>query len=130
MLEGFTDDPHAEEAQHRWPDQYAVSQRRLGRMSEREQRELFSRGGEVVAAIGDQFTQGSAADSAKVQALIARHYAWILAFWTPSRQAYIGLGRMYVDGERFAANYESIAPGLAVFMRDSMTVWAEANLAD
>ena len=130
MFEGFGGDPHAEEAQQRWPDQYAESQRRLKRISKEEQRELFDRGGQVTAAIGAQFTEGAAADSSQVQGLIGMHYAWIAAFWTPSRVAYIALGNMYVDDARFAANYESIAPGLAVFMRDAMTVWAEANLTD
>ena len=130
MFEGFADDPYAEEAQQRWPEQYAESQRRLKRLSKQEQRELFERGGAITAAIGAQFTDGAAADSPQVQVLIAAHHDWVAAFWTPNREAYIGLGRMYVDDPRFAANYEKVAPGLAVFMRDAIAVWAHANLPD
>jgi MerR family transcriptional regulator, thiopeptide resistance regulator len=128
MFDGFAEDPYAEEAQQRWPDHYAESQRRLGRMSKDEQRALFERGGEVTRQLGELFTSGAAVDDPAVQEWIGRHYAWIDAFWTPNREAYVGLGRMYVDDPRFAANYEKVAPGLAVFMRDAMAVWAEANL--
>ena len=30
-----------------------------------------------------------------------------------------GLGEMYVADERFAANYDSVAPGLAAYIRDA-----------
>ena len=49
-------------------------------------------------------------------------------FWTPNKAAYIGLGEMYVTDERFTAFYDKIAPGLASFMKHSMTIWANNNL--
>jgi DNA-binding transcriptional MerR regulator len=129
MFEGFADDPYEQEAQQRWPDQYAESRRRLERRSKQQQRELLDRGSAVTAAIGAQFSGGASADSPPVQALVGQHYAWVDEFWTPDRDAYVALGRMYVDDPRFAANYESLAPGLATFMRDAMAVWAAANLS-
>ena len=44
--------------------------------------------------------------------------------WTPTAQAYRGLGQLYVDDERFSARYEQIAPGLAAYQRDAMIVYA------
>ena len=48
--------------------------------------------------------------------------------WTPGRDAYIGLGRMYVDDERFTATYDAVAPGLAPYLRDAIAVYAESDL--
>lgn len=129
MYEGFRNDPNAEEAQQRWPDQYAESQRRLRAMSKDEQRALFESGNETRRELGALFIAGASVEDAAVQRLIGQHYDWVAAFWTPNREAYIALGEMYVADPRFAANYDDLAPGLAPFMRDAMRVWAEANLS-
>jgi MerR family transcriptional regulator, thiopeptide resistance regulator len=130
MFDGFADDPYAEEAQERWPDQYAESQRRLRRMTKDEQAALFERGREVTRQLGAQFTAGAAVDDPAVQALVGQQYDWVGTFWTPNREAYVGLGRMYVDDPRFTATYDAVAPGLAVFLRDAIAVWAPAHLTD
>lgn len=129
MFEGFQNDPYAAEAEQRWPNQYAESQRRLKSMSKAEQQALFDAGNQTHVELAKLFTAGAEFADAEVQTLIAKHYAWVNAFWTPDRTAYIALGEMYVADSRFAANYEKLAPGLAAFMRDSMRVWAEANLS-
>ena len=36
---------------------------------------------------------------------------------------------MYVDDERFRANYEKIADGLAAYQRDAMAVYARERLS-
>ena len=124
------DEAYAAEAQQRWPAHYAESQRRLGRLSKTEQQALFEQGAAVTARMGEWMAAGRSVDDPEVQAIVAEHYRWVDAFWTPDREAYVGLGRMYVDDARFAANYDAVVPGLAVFMRDAMAVWAQANLAD
>ena len=129
MFEGFQNDPYAAEAEQRWPNQYAESQRRLKSMSKAEQQALFDSGNQTHVELAKLFVAGAGPAEDKVQSLIAKHYAWVNAFWTPDRTAYIALGEMYVADSRFAANYEKFAPGMAVFMRDSMRVWAEANLS-
>jgi len=129
LYEGFREDPYAAEAQERWPDQYAESQRRLKRLTKAEQQELFESGNQNHIELAELFKAGSKAESDEVQSLIARHFKWLSAFWTPNKDAYINLGEMYVADPRFAANYDKFAPGLAVFMRDAMRIWATANLA-
>lgn len=124
----FERDQYAEEASERWPDKYAESQRRLGKLTDTEKRELFARTEENHQLLAKLFTSGQAANSEEVQQAIASHYGWVSAFWTPDRAAYIGLGEMYVADPRFAANYNKYASGLAVFMRDAMAVWANENL--
>ena len=124
----FVTNPHASEASERWPDQYAESQRRMGRLTEQQKRELFERTEQNHQELAALFSSGADVSAAEVQDAIAEHYGWVSAFWTPSRDAYIGLGEMYVSDERFAANYDKYAPGLAVFLRDAMAIWAKANL--
>jgi len=62
-----------------------------------------------------------------VQALVARHHAHVEVFWTPSPEAYAGLGQMYVDDERFTATYDAFAPGLAPYLRDAMAIYARTR---
>lgn len=64
----------------------------------------------------------------RVQELVRRHHAQVAVFWTPNRASYTGLGQMYVDDPRFTATYDAVTPGLAAYLRDAMTVFAEANL--
>jgi TipAS antibiotic-recognition protein len=80
---------------------------------------------EVAAAMA----AGTPVDDPAVQALIARHHAWVCNFWTPDREAYTGLGRLYVDDERFTATIDRSGAGLSVYLRDAIAVYAEANLS-
>jgi hypothetical protein len=79
-------------------------------------------------ALAELVQAGRAADDPTVQATIAGHYRWICNFWTPDRHSYPGLGQLYVDSPEFRAQFDAIDPRLAEFLRDAMTVYAEANL--
>jgi len=118
----------AREAQTRWPDQYAASQKRLGKLSAAQQRELFSSGEAITAELAQAYLNGAAIEDETIQEIVGRHYLWVDAFWTPSHDAYVGLGQMYVADDRFAQNYEKQAAGLALFMSQAMAVWAKSNL--
>jgi DNA-binding transcriptional MerR regulator len=72
---------------------------------------------------------GTPVTDERVQAIIERHYNGMTLFWTPDREAYINLGQMYVDDDRFAQNYESVRPGLAAYLRDAIAVYAENRLS-
>jgi hypothetical protein len=120
---------YTEEAQQRWPDQYKESQQRLDKLSKEEQQALFNQGDQNYVEIAELFKAGLSPEHDDVQAVIAKHYEWVSAFWTPNKVAYIGLGEMYVSDERFTAYYDKIEPGLAVFMQNSMKIWATNNLA-
>ena len=129
QIDQLVNDPYAAEAEQRWADNYAESRRRLGRLSADEQRALFDQGPGITQALADVMNAGYDPKSPEAQAVIAGHYAWICSFWTPNREAYIGLGEMYVADERFKAHYEKFAAGLDVFARDAMRQYAFANLA-
>ncbi len=73
--------------------------------------------------------EGAPVDDPAVQEVVARHHGWVCHFWTPGRDAYIGLGQLYVDDERFTATIDATAPGLAAYLRDAMAVYARARLS-
>ena len=60
------------------------------------------------------------------QKACALHKEWLCHYWaTYSKEAHLGLAQMYVDDPRFAAYYEKIAPGCAVFLRDALTIYCK-----
>ena len=122
------ENPYATEAAERWPEAYAESNRRLARLSSDEQRAVFEQGGFISQRLAEEFLAGENIESDAVQTIIGEHYRWITNFWTPNQAAYRGLGEMYVADPRFAANYESLATGLADFMRQAMSHYAFAQL--
>lgn len=72
--------------------------------------------------------------SEQVQALIARHYANIQAFWgtagtgDPTADAYRGLGELYVQDERFTLADGKPQPEFARFLRAAMNHFADTKL--
>ena len=80
--------------------------------------------------IADAFVLQKAPNSPEVQKLVKIHYNWVSVFWTPTKDAYIGLGQMYVSDERFTQNYDKYAPGCAAFMAQAMDIYAQENLSN
>ncbi|HEY3438763.1 MAG TPA: TipAS antibiotic-recognition domain-containing protein, partial [Actinotalea sp.] len=83
---------------------------------------------DINAGLAELLAHGADPADERVQALVARHYAQVAVFWTPDAESYRGLGRMYVDDERFTATYDAVAPGLAVYLRDAIAVYAATRL--
>lgn len=126
LYAGFDNSRYDTEARERWGDA-AVDRSNdawtgLGQDGqEAHWRENQAIGEGLAACLAD----GLAPDHERTQALVARHFAQITTFWTPNRESYRGLGQMYVDDERFTATYDAFAPGLAVYLRDAIDVYAE-----
>ena len=58
------------------------------------------------------------------QSACALHKKWLCFFWDSySAEAHVGVAQMYVDDPRFAAHYDNIVPGGAVFLRDAIRVF-------
>ena len=108
------------------PALVAESERRVKRMNRAEW--------DAVKAEGEALSTGLAAlierqpGDPEVQALIARHHAWIENFYPCSAEVYRGLGQLYVEHPKFRAHYESYRPGLADFMAKAMNVYADQVL--
>lgn len=130
LFEGFDHTQYDDEARERWPEQFEESRRHTAGMTDedvaRMQREVTA----AMIRMAEFLAAGTPVDDAAVQHEIDTHYQGMVRFWTPNRTAYRCLGQMYVDDERFKANYEAIAPGLAEYQRDAMAVYADARLTD
>jgi DNA-binding transcriptional MerR regulator len=133
IYEGFSPEEKAKfkeyeaEAAQRWGELAAESQRRVGQMTKAQWQAIQQEGGAVTHRMAE--LMGRPIDDADVQVAIARQHAWIENFYPCSAAVFRGLGEMYVADSRFAANYEKVKPGLAVFMRDAMAYYAEHTLA-
>lgn len=85
---------------------------------------------QIASSLGALMVGGALITDAEVQEWIAKHYAFVAQFWTPSRTAYKSLALTYVLDPEFKSNYEAHAEGLAKFVQQSINVWADANLND
>src|SRR5580693_5344454 len=123
LFEGFSPADYEDEARERWPEQFeqaqAVARAASPEQVTAEQEQLTAQ----LIRMAELMTAGQPAADPEVQAEVDRHYRWVARYWTPTAQAYRGLGQLYVDDERFRARYEQIAPGLAAYQRDAMTVY-------
>lgn len=129
LFEGFRNDPYAEEARERYGDVVAESQRRVASWDDETARRVAEEGEAVNREAAALMQAGVPADDPRTQEVVARHHAWVSHFWTPGRDAYTGLGQLYVDDERFTASIDATAAGLAAYLRDAMAVYAGARLS-
>ena len=106
----------------------AESKANLAKMSTAERDD----GQREMAAINTAFaaarTAGEAPTSPRVQALAARHYAWVCRAWKPNAQAYAGMAKLYVDSPDFRAVYEAVQPGLTDYLAEAMMRFADTTL--
>jgi DNA-binding transcriptional MerR regulator len=127
LYDGFDHWRHEPEARERWGDAAVDRSTARWQAMTAEQRTAHQQEGDAVnAALADLMTAGTPVTDAGVRDLVARHHAWVSLFWTPDAETYLGLGAMYVDDPRFAATYDAVAPGLAVYLRDAIAAHAAA----
>ncbi len=72
---------------------------------------------------------GEKADGENAQALTGEHFASVAQYWTPDRVSYAGLAQTYVDDPAFRTTFDAKDPALAEYLRDTMVVYAERELA-
>ncbi|AHH18800.1 putative transcriptional regulator [Nocardia nova SH22a] len=130
LFEGFDHTRYDDEARERWPEEFERSRQATAAMTpedvERMQREMTA----AMIRMAEFMAAGTPVGDPAVQSEIHEQYQGICRFWTPNRQAYVCLGQMYVDDERFKANYDRIATGLAEYQRDAMAAYAAERLPE
>lgn len=130
-FDGFDHTVYKEEVEQRWgADAYARSDRWWRGLGAEGQAAFRAEAGAITTALATAHAAGAPVDDPEVQALIARHYAWVRAGWggkAPSADAFVGLGEMYVADPRFAKHYGG--PEGATYVRDAMRVYAASALA-
>jgi MerR family transcriptional regulator, thiopeptide resistance regulator len=138
MFDGFDHTRYKAEVEERWgKDAYAKGDAWWRGMSETERSAWKERAARLTLDWRNAAEAGMAPDSAAAQELAARHVEWLTAIpGTPAgtaggnvRAYVIGLGEMYVADPRFGANYAtSEGDKGAIFVRDALRIYAEANL--
>ncbi|MFF5991081.1 MerR family transcriptional regulator [Prauserella flavalba] len=118
----------AEEAEERWPGSLASHERVKG-WSEEKWQAVQQAGADASARLAELMREGVAPDDPRAIEATDAHYRWVCHFWTPDRESYPGLGRLYVDDPRFTASIDEVAPGLAAYLRDTMAAYAQARLS-
>lgn len=82
---------------------------------------------EVNETLRAAFEQGDPAGEL-AQKACDLHRQWLCVYWPDgmySKEAHLGLGKMYCEDERFKAYYDAIAPGCAEFLRDALAVYCK-----
>ncbi|MEQ3549973.1 MerR family transcriptional regulator [Pseudonocardia nematodicida] len=128
MFAAFRNDPYAAEARERWGDQAVAVQEQVATWGRDEAVSAQAEMSAVHRRLAALMAAGEPVDAPEVGDAVAAHHAWVGRFWTPGREAYTGLGAMYVDDPRFTATIDGYGEGLSVYLRDAIAVYANANL--
>ena len=124
---GFSED-YAREAEERWgdTDAWAQSRRRTTAYTKEDWLRIKEEAAGVEARLAAALRDGVPADAEQAMDLAEEHRQHITRWFYDCPPAmHAGLGRMYVEDERFTAHYEEIAPGLAQYVSTAV----QANAA-
>jgi DNA-binding transcriptional MerR regulator len=132
MFDGFDHTQYRDEVEQRWgADAYRASDAWWRSKSKEDKREYQAQH----QAIADDYQRardaGQSAESAGVQAIVARHVDWLnlAAEFTGGEitaERLVGYGEMYVGDPRFAKNYRG--PDGAEFVRDAFVYYSAHSL--
>lgn len=126
----FDPEDHAEEAEQRWgnSEAYRQSQRRVSSYTKEDWLKIKAEHEEIAANLAAVFESGAAPDSEHARDAAEAHRQHITRwYYDCSYEIHRGLGEMYVSDERFRANYDVHAPGLAEFTRDAIYANSERS---
>jgi DNA-binding transcriptional MerR regulator len=125
---GDFSDEYQAEAEERWgnTEAWTQSQRRTAAYSKADWLRIKAEADDVQQRFAAVMRSGAAADSATAMDVAEEHRQHITRwFYDCPPEMHAGLGRMYVEDERFTATYERTAPGLAQYV--STAVQANAD---
>jgi DNA-binding transcriptional MerR regulator len=80
--------------------------------------------------LGDALASGTVPGDERANGLVERHREVCSAYFPITRSMQVCLGRMYAADPRFAAHYDRVHPGLAVWLRDAIDANARAHGID
>jgi MerR family transcriptional regulator, thiopeptide resistance regulator len=125
--DGFSEEYQAE-AEERWGDTeaWAQSQRRTAAYSKEDWLAIKAEQDDVERRFASALAAGVPADSEQAMDVAEEHRQHISRwFYDCPPEMHAGLGRMYIEDERFTAHYEQTAPGLAQYVSTAV----QANAA-
>jgi DNA-binding transcriptional MerR regulator len=119
----YDPEQHADEAASRWgqTDAYRQSRQRALAYTKEDWLTIKAEAGQLTDDFAAAQAAGEAPGSGPAMEVAERHREHISRwFYDCSPAAHRGLGELYADDERFAANYESVALGLAAYIGDAI----------
>lgn len=72
--------------------------------------------------------EGSAPTSPEIQVLVARHYEILSRFYTPSKQAYIGISLFYGENDDMRDFHNAYHPNMVNFLGTAIQHYSHCNL--
>lgn len=118
----FSKNPYEEEARKRWGDKAVDEANEKAKNMTSLDQEKFNEIYRNLASL-----RHLPPDSKEAQDGIKEWYLFLNKIGNYTPEAFKGLGQMYVCDERFTINIDKFGEGLAVFMRDAMAVYADAQ---
>ncbi|MDQ3733275.1 MAG: MerR family transcriptional regulator [Actinomycetota bacterium] len=119
----FDPDEYAEEVEQRWgqTDGYKQSAARTKNYTKADWLEIKAEGEEIMAAFAAAMAAGLPASSPEaMDAAEAAREQINRRYYDLSHAVHRNLGDMYIADERFTATYETVATGLAQYVRDAI----------
>jgi DNA-binding transcriptional MerR regulator len=124
---GFSDEEQAKYEQEATkmydPEAVKASNLKWKKAPQQEREAALAEFREIALALAAAMPQG--ADSPAVQALVERWRRSIEYFWVPDLDQLLGLAELYNEDPRFKANYDSVDPHLAEFLREAIHIYVE-----
>jgi len=113
-------DKHVKEVKKRWGNTkaYKQSMERTKNWTEDDYKNIVKEGDEISKELA--FLMDKNVSDERVQKLVKRHHTMIEKFYDCPKEIYLNLGNIYVEDKRFAANYEKVRPGLALFLKEAI----------
>ncbi|MDH2881652.1 MerR family transcriptional regulator [Bacillus cytotoxicus] len=118
----FSHNPYEQEARERWGDEAVDKANKAAASMSKEKQEELNHIYRKLATL-----RHHAPDSKEAQEAIQEWYDYLQSFGHYSLEAFKGLGKMYVDDERFTKNIDQFGKGLAQFMCDAMEIYANRH---
>ncbi len=123
-LDKATAEQYRDEARERWGEVVDESWDRASKYSKADWEAIQAESKSINDGMADLV--GGDPASREAQEWAGRWFGLInRSYYACTPEIFRGLGTMYVDDSRFTAFYENIEPGLAVFMRDAMHIYAD-----
>jgi DNA-binding transcriptional MerR regulator len=110
---------HQAEVEERWgdTDAFEESSRRTKSYTKEDWQRYKAESTQINADLAELVDAGVATDDPRAMDAAERHRLLIDRWFYPcSQEMHVGLGEMYVADPRFAANYETVRPGLAAYV--------------
>ena len=91
-------------------------------------RELVHQDCDVLYTKLAEYADETAVDNVNVQTLMKEHFDIACRFYTPSKEAYIGMGIFYKDNEDMKKFHNSYHPEMVEYLGDAIVHYANNNL--